>query len=305
MNDVDLSAIDLNLLVTLDALLREGSVTRAARRCGVGQSAMSHALGRLRALLGDPLLVRDGRRMVPTPRAAALAGPLAAVLADVRRLLADEGGFDPATSTRRFGLVCSDLVAAVLPALIARLAATAPGVDLAVRAPDGPVAVALRAGGDDLGLGPPPRDAAGLMQRRVGQVPWAVLMRAGHPAGAAWGLEAWLGWPHVVIGTGGVGPGVVGEALIAAGHTRRVGLVAPSFLAAPLVVAATDLLFTAPIPLVAGLARTLGLEVRPPPIALPAVPVVMAWPEALHADAGHRWLRAELAEVLTEALAGA
>ncbi len=302
MKQIDLAAMDLNLLVALDALLSERSVTRAARRCGVGQSAMSHSLRRLRDLLDDPVLVRDGRHMVPTPRAAGLAGPLAAVLDDVRRLIAHRADFDPATSTRRFRLVCPDLIAAVLPALIAALGAEAPGVELAVRAPGGSISGAVRAGGDDLGIGPPPTDGAGLMQRAVGRVEWAVLMRAGHPAADAWDLPAWLRWPHVTVATGSAGPSLIGETLAAAGHTRRVGLVTPSFLVAPLVVARTDWFFAAPAPFVAELADTLGLVMRPAPVPLPAVTVTLTWPERLHADPGHRWLRARVADVLAAAL---
>lgn len=298
MNDINLATLDLNLLVALDALLRERSVTRAARRCGVGQSAMSHSLGRLRALIGDALLVRDGRQMVPTPRGAALQGPLAALLGDVRRLLSHGEDFDPATSTRRFRLVCPDLVAAALPALLEVIGREAPGVDLAVRAPGGAMADALRTGGDELGLGPPPRDGAGLMQRVAGAVGWTVLMRAGHPAAADWGLETWLRWPHVVVGTGDGAPGFVDDALAATGKRRRIGLVAPGFLVAPLVVARTDALFTAPAPFVAALADALGLVQRPPPVALPRVPVVIAWPERLHGDPGHRWLRERVAAVV-------
>lgn len=302
MKQIDLSAIDLNLLVALDALLREGSVTRAARRCGVGQSAMSHSLRRLRELLGDPVLVRDGRRMLPTPRAAALAGPLSRVLADVQRLITHRAAFDPATSTRRFSVVCPDLIAAVLPALLEALGARAPGIDLVVRPPRGSVSAVLRDGGDDLGLGAAPDDGAGLMQQALGAVRWAVLMRADHPAADDWGLERWLASPHVVVGTDSAGPGVVERALKAAGLERRVGLVTPSFLTGPLVAARTDFFFTAPAPFVGELAEALGLTVRPAPVELPAVPVVMTWPERLHADDGHRWLRAVVGEVLRAAL---
>lgn len=304
MKQIDLSAIDLNLLVALDALLREGSVTRAARRCGVGQSAMSHSLRRLRDLLRDPLLVRDGRRMVPTPRAAALAAPLSRLLADARRLISHETVFEPAASTRRFSLVCPDLIGAVLPALIGEIERSAPGVELAVRAPGGSVSAALRDGGDDLGLGPPPTHSAGLMQRRLGAVQWAVLMRRGHPAADVWSLEAWLAQPHVVVGTGSAGPSMVETALKAAGHRRRVGLVAPSFLVGPLVAARSDWFFTAPAPFVGELARTLRLTLRPVPLPVPAVPVVMTWPERLHADAGHRWLRDVVGRTIAAAVSG-
>ncbi|MEZ4251049.1 MAG: LysR family transcriptional regulator [Polyangiales bacterium] len=134
-----LASLDLNLLVALDALLQEGSVTRAARRLGLSQPATSHALARLRELFGDPLLVRVGRGLAPTPRAEALRAPLERVLADVRRLLRERPAFDPATSRRRFVLLCPDLLAPLLPELLTVLEHDAPGVDLAVEQPRGDI----------------------------------------------------------------------------------------------------------------------------------------------------------------------
>ena len=128
---LNLAGLDLNLLVTLDALLREKSVTRAARDVGLSQPAMSHALARLRELLGDALLVRAGRRMETTPRAEALRQPLASALAHVREVF--EGGprFDPTTSQRQFRISGGDLAELVLlPPLAARLSERARGIDL-------------------------------------------------------------------------------------------------------------------------------------------------------------------------------
>src|SRR5262245_14541551 len=122
MAAIDDASVDLNLLAVLDALLDLRSVTAAARRLGLTQSTVSHALARLRALFGDPLLVRVGRGMAPTPRAEAIAPALRRALADVRRLVRHEERFDPATTTRAFSVVCPDLLAAFLPDLLGRLA---------------------------------------------------------------------------------------------------------------------------------------------------------------------------------------
>lgn len=294
MNEIDASAIDLNLLRTLDALLRESSVTRAARRLGIGQPAASHALGRLRELLGDPLLVRTGRTMVLTPRAQALQEPLARLLADAVRLLRDEPRFDPARTARTFSVICSDVLAPLLPRLSARLGAAAPGARLEVRDRSRDDATALETGQADLALGPGPAEGAGLCTRGLGAIHFGVVARRGHPAlrsGGKLRARAWVEHPHVVVRTGNRSRSFVAQALRREGLERRVGLVVPTFLAALVAVAETDLLFAAPRELVEPLLPRLGLVVAAPPIAVPAVPVVAVWHERYQADPAHRFLR--------------
>ncbi|GAB4568891.1 MAG: LysR family transcriptional regulator [Haliangiales bacterium] len=305
MADIELSTIDLNLLVALDALLETHSITRAARRVGVTQSTMSHTLGRLRALLDDPVLVRAGRRMTPTPRAEALAAPLRRTLTELSRLLGAEAAFVPATSTRSFSLVCLDLLAPVVPELLARMRAEAPGTSLTVITPArGEVGQSLLAGAGELALGPPQSDATGLMRRHLGEVRWGVFGRADHPAlTGRLTRRAWLAYPHVVVRVGSSGPGVVGAALARANLERTVGLVVPGFLHAPLALARTDLLFTAARAAIQPLAAAFGLAERPPPLKIPGVPVVMYWPERLHGDPGQRWFRACVAEIIGARLA--
>lgn len=305
MAGIDVSTVDLNLLVALSALVETRSVTRAARRLRVTQSTMSHTLARLRALLDDPVLVRAGRGMEPTPRAQAVAGPLGRTLAEIGRLLAAEPGFDPATSTRTFALACLDLLAPILPDLLQRMRAEAPGVTLDLRVPErGDVAGALLQGESDLALAPPQPAASGLMQRALGSVYWEVFGRSGHPAlrGPRLTRKAYLAHPHAVVRLGNAGRGMVGDALAAAGLERKVGLLVPGFLFAPAAVARSDLLLTAPAQPMAPLAESLGLARRKPPIALPEVPVVLYWPERLHGDAGHRWFRGCVGEVIAQVL---
>lgn len=311
----ELSAIDLNLLVVLDALLAERNVTRAARRLGLTQPTTSHALSRLRDLLGDPLLVRVGRGMQPTPRAEALAPALARTLADLRRLIQSEPEFDPARSQRAFVIACPDLLAPRVPAIIARMQREAPRCGIELRAPiAGDDAAALGTGGVDLALAPTPRtgpesEGGALVQRALGTLRWGVLARRGHPAlrtGARGrpriSREAWLAHPHVVVRTGSQSPSAVGRALERAGLERRVGLVVPAFLLVPHVVAATDMLAAVPQELVRELADDLDLALVDLPIPIPEIPVAAIWHERYHADPAHRWLRGLVVETLTPAL---
>jgi DNA-binding transcriptional LysR family regulator len=304
MHEIDVSSLDLSLLPPLLLLVEERSVTRAARRARRTQSAMSHTLGRLRALLADPILVRAGRHMEPTPRAAALLEPLGRLLVEMHRVLGEGGTFDPRSSTRLFQVLAPDVLAPLVPALIARLAASAPHVRLELRTSDTrDVAGELDAGRADLALSPLLSEAPSLMARRLGALGWCIVMRRDHPAarGRFTALK-WSAYPHVVVRTGSDAPSLVGRALEQAGISRRVGLVVPSFLAALHAVAQTDLLLAAPRELAQPLARQFGLKLGEPPIALPRVPVGALWHERMHADAAHRWFRGLVVEVLERQL---
>lgn len=291
MSTINLSTVDLNLLVALDALLRERSVTRAAKEVGIGQPAMSHALGRLRELLGDPLLIRRGRAMVPTPRAEALALPVEEALAAVRAVLRVEPAFDPATSERSFVLACPDLVAPMLPVVLRAVRREAPGVNLAVIRPEAGMAHAFEHQGADLALGAERNPGPGITHRRLGRARWATLARPSHPYAEKATLERWLAAGHVQVSTGGRGESFVDAVLRSRGLRRRVALTVPAFLLVPQAVAAGEDLYTGPEPFLRPLAESLGLMVLEPPVPLPAAPVVMAWPTRLDADAGVIWLR--------------
>lgn len=303
MHDFDLKKIDLNLLVTLDALLTERSVTAAARRLGVGQPAASHALARLREAFGDPLFVRSGRTMEPTPRAEALRQPLARLLVDVQHLLTQQPTFAPEHSTRTFRLACPDLLGPFSADLLAALHAQAPRVGLAViDSRQGPTEAA-RTGRYDLALGGPGPGGSGIMQRTLGRVRWCVLARRDHPVAAGpLTLERWTAWPHVLVRTGSSSRSYIEAALSAVGVERRIGIEVPSFLSGPLVVARTDLLLTAPQALVDVLLEPLGLVALDPPIEVPDVPIVACWPERIHADPAHRWFRGVVAGVVADVL---
>jgi DNA-binding transcriptional LysR family regulator len=292
MHGIDIGAIDLNLLVALHALLEEGHVTRAARRMGRTQSATSHALGRLRQILGDPLLVRGPNGMARTARAQALREPLRRALDELGRVLSEGSAFDPSTSDKTFSIACNDLLATALPALLRRIAAEAPSVRLEI-GPPSPSA--------ELAIGPAPSEAPGQRMRVAGEVSWVVLARRGHPVKRL-DARAWARYPHVQVRVGNPGPSIVDRALAKAGLERRIGVVVPGFLVAPELVAQSDYFFTAPRELVRELSARLELVMHNPPLALPNVPVALIWPEHHHADPAHAWLRAIVASVIEEVL---
>ena len=303
MNEIDISKVDLNLLVVLQALLHEASVTRAARRLGVGQPAASHALTRLRELLADPLLVRVGRQMVATPRAETLRAPLDRLLGDAVRLLRQELEFSPARTTRSFTLVCPDLLAPVLPRLVARLAGAAPGARLECMLPRADDARALEDGRVDLLLQPTPQEGPGLVRRGLGSVHLAVLARRGHPQVKRGRLSttAWTACPHVLVRTGHGGQGIVSSELSRAQVQRRIGLIVPTFLSAVVVVAETDLFFTAPRELLEPLLERFELQLVPPPLAVAPIPVAAVWHERYSAEPAQRFFR-ELVQLEVAAL---
>jgi DNA-binding transcriptional LysR family regulator len=308
MSKIDALQVDLNLLRVLNALLDEGSVTRAARRLGVGQPAASHALTRLREIFDDPLFVRVGRRIAPTPRAEALREPLARLLADAARLVRHETGFDARRTRRAFVLVCNDLLASTLPRLTASLQREAPDARLEVTQPRPDDDRALEEGRVDVALLPTPKEGAGLVRRGLGPVTFGVLARRGHPGlGRSRSLlteEAWAAHPHVMVRTGHGGRSIVGSTLADAGFHRRVGLVVPTFLAALVAVAETDLFFTAPRELVWPLLGRFDLVLLDPPVSMPEVAVAAVWHERYQADSAHRFFRALVEREVSATLAG-
>ncbi|HEU4535555.1 MAG TPA: LysR family transcriptional regulator [Polyangiaceae bacterium] len=307
MSDFDASRVDLNLLAALGALLAEGSVTKAARRLGVGQPAASYALGRARELFADPLFVRVGRRMVPTPRAELLREPVGRLLEDAARLVRRGAPFDRRSSDRAFVLACPDLLAPALPRLVARLSREAPRARLEIVGRGEGDAAGLEAGRADLALVPTPREGPGLVRRGLGSLRFGVLARRGHPALRRAGpldARAWAAHPHVVVRTGHGGPSVVGEALARLGFERRVGLVVPTFLSALVAVAETDFFFTAPRELVGPLVERFELAVLDPPLAIPEVQVAALWHERYHADPAHRFFRTLVRGEIEAALGG-
>lgn len=303
MSRVDVNQVDLNLLVVLDALLQERNVTRAARRVHRTQSAVSHALGRLRTQLNDPLLVRVGGEMRPTPRALKLAPEVTRILATIQRVLTEEDAFRPSTSARTFRLAGPDFVSAALPALTSRMAHDAPHTTVHLEPATPTMLGELTEDRLDTAVAPP-RDVRmpGVSSEPLVSMPWAVFARRGHPAIRRWDRAAWARHPHLRIRTPSEGPGPVDKAARAAGLTRTAGPSLPHFLLAAPVLAQTDFLFTAPRGSLASVAARFDLEILPCPLAIPPVRLMLFWAQSRGADPAVRWFRTIAAAAIREGL---
>lgn len=302
-----LEAMDLNLLVALRALLEERHVTRAARRVGLSQPAMSHALARLRGLLDDPLLVRTSKGMQPSARASGIVRPLARALEDVERALAAPKAFDPTTSTQTFRIATNDYIElVVLPRLLATLSREAPGVDVRVASLGSRAFEHLGEGRSDIAIGVvgamgepiPPR---GIRSRRLLTDDFVCVVREGHPRlKKRLSLDDFVSLSHALVAPRGKSGSVVDTALAKLGKTRRVAVEVPHFLVAPHIVRETDLILTLARRVARALAPLLGLRQLAPPLELPGFSMAMVWHERQHNDPAHVWLRAVVASAAAE-----
>jgi DNA-binding transcriptional LysR family regulator len=295
---MNLQTIDLNLLLVFEALMDERNVTRAAKRVGLSQPAMSNALARLRRTFDDPLLVRTSDGMLPTPRAQALIVPVRAALAQLRGALEERPAFDPAASQRIFHLLSNDYVELLLlPQVSAELQRQAQEVKLHVYRPrhlfHPPTAIDL-ADSFDLALGFFP-DALTLEEEIRSTVLWeernVCLARAEHPAiGGALTLQQYVAAQHVAVFYKSQGAGLIDTLLEQQGWARRVALLVPHFASTPFIVAASDLIATVPERLAHHFVD-LPLQVLPAPLEMPPFRLTLLWHERFDHDPAHAWLR--------------
>lgn len=287
---------DLNLLVVLDALCRAGSVSRAADLLALSQPAVSHALARLRALTGDPLFLRKGRGLTPTPRALGLAQSVAALVAEGRALLGPES-FDPSRDAARFRIGTSDYAGlTLLPDLVADLRTHAPLSTLEA-APIGPDPLAaLEYGTVDLCFWGTDAPGAPYRYQPLFGESFVAVLRQGHPAisltDGRLTLAAYLAVAHAVVSLGDPGQSPVDLALAAAGLARRIVLVSPSFAANLATVAASDLIAAVPSRL--GRRLPQGLVALPLPFAVPDHGYGILWHPLGDVSPAQRWLRARI-----------
>jgi DNA-binding transcriptional LysR family regulator len=295
---VSLAALDLNLLLVLDSVLAERSVVRAARHLHVTPSAVSNALARLRAALDDPLLVRSGRGVVPTPRAAALAPAIARALRDLDQAIHGDA-FDPATTDRQLTLAMADVVQIVkLPAIVAALAAKMPRARLRVLSIDGLFASGGLAGTEvDVVLGAGEK-GPGVRARPVYQERIELVARAGHPALRGRMTKARLAaLRHVEIQVApGRGNQRLAASYVAQGITRDVAVVVPTFTAAAAVVAGSDLVASLPSSLVGVLGPRHALRPLASPLARVVSTINLLWHERTDRDPALVAFRELLAE---------
>ena len=292
MREVNIRSLDLNLLGLLDLLLTHRNVTRAAEAANLSQPAMSRALGRLRTLFGDPLLVRGSSGLVLTPLALGVHEKLGDILRDIGGLI---GRYDfvPAAWADRITIAATDhQTILLLPALMARLAREAPLLDVKVvpfvaallpDLQDGKIDLSFSVAGEPL-----PR---GVLSEPLYDDEFVTLLRRGHPAVADWSLATFAGLDHVLVTILGDGRGIVDDELARLGLARRVRLTLPHFYAAMAVVSRTDMVVTLPRSLAGRYRDSFGLIALPPPIVRPPFTVVAIWPEVLDARPASAWLR--------------
>ena len=307
MNAVHLGTFNLNLLLALDALLSERSVTRASARIGITQSAASHALARLRKLTGDELLVRRRDGMVPTLRAEAMRAPLRRALEDIRGTLAPPPAFDPRTARLRAFIGTSDYPELVLfPGVMARLGREAPGVELRVVALRDEPGSDLALGKLDVALMPPLPSEEGTSMRRqqILEERFVCVARREHPLAKkkVLTLSRFAAASHALISPWGKEGGFVDDALARLGLQRRVTVALPHAMVAPHIIASSDLLLTMPERVARVLAPPLDLVVLEPPpeLLLTGFTISMLWHERTQSDPARRWLRDVIVTEATE-----
>jgi len=293
----DLRRIDLNLLVVLDALLCEQHVTRAAERLHLSQPAVSHALARLRDLLGDPLLVRAGSTLVPTARALELVAPLAEALSQVQSLLAPNA-FDPTTARRTFRVAMSDYGAAIiLPGLIRTLRREAPGIDLQIShaSREGMLEGVLN-GDIDLAAGVFPEMPNELRSTLLFEERYVCLLdRRSLPAKGVLDLPTYLSRPHVLLEMRGSGTPEIERALTSLRERRRVAIRLPHWNVAPQLISGTDLILTVSSRSVREIDQQ-ELIVLPPPFEIAPFTFVLAWHKRRGGDQALNWLKRRIEE---------
>jgi len=298
MSRMNWRAFDLNLLIVFEALMQDGSVTRAGKRLGMSQPAMSHALNRLRYLLKDQLFIRTPKGMVPTPRAEQLALPLRHALAEMQRALEPET-FVAAQANRRFAIATNNYAAIVMAApLVAAVSAAAPLVQLDLR-PSGTLDVFdhLDSGELDVVIGT--FDAVG---ERFGSAAlledrFVAVMRRGHPAGRGTLSAATLGaLPHVAISSSGDDTGFIDRSLATRGARRRIVLRLP-YLSAGAVLGQSDMVATLSRRVAEAMVQGSALQLRELPFTSPTVRTSMLWHRRLDGYPAHRWLRDLVASV--------
>ncbi len=299
---MNLSAIDLNLLVALQALLEERSVTRAAERVGLSQPAMSNALKRLRVELGDPLLVRAGRAMVLTPRGEMLIEPLREALHQVESIFSPPGEFVAAESEQTFVLGANDYAQfTIMPALLERLSLMAPGINLRVRDPGREMLRPnLESGVIDLALhlGRPAQVAETLYRRDLFQLELECMVRLGNPlVGDTLSVEQYAQMSHILVSQSGGDQGVVDWTLAELGLERRIAVVVPHFFIAPHIVARTDLILTTARSVAQVFEDVLPVRLLSPPLELERGTVSLVWHPRTHRDPAHQWLRSQIVHV--------
>ncbi|MCV6624296.1 MAG: LysR family transcriptional regulator [Cellvibrionaceae bacterium] len=307
---MNISRIDLNLLVYLDVLLRERNVTKAASHLGISQPAMSNGLKRLRELFNDPLLVRTSEGMTPTERATELEPQVRAVLADIEKAVQPREDFDAKGSERVFRIMASDYAESTLfPKLLKRLRNDAPGVTLDIMTPSDVSFLDVEQGKVDMVINRFDSMPQSFHQLTVWRDSFSCLMSKKNPARHDFDLEKYLQSKHVWVSKTGMGVGVgvnpsdvqrlgwVDEALAKAGHKREITVFTRHYQAAMLLAEQKDLVVTIPTRAAQLQSKNSRVVIKDPPFEIPPLELKMAWSPLLQNNPAHQWLRRLIAEV--------
>lgn len=290
----------MTLLLVFEALLRRRKLTAVAQELGLTQSAVSHALGRLRRIFDDELFLRRPHGVEPTARASALAPDVQAILRLTQSALNGPAAFDPATSARGIAIAALDYETALLaPRLAQRLAVEAPRMLLTFRGLARATALAALEGGEvDLAIAYLPRLAAGFVATALYEETFAVAARPDHPAArAGMTLDAFCAAPHVLTSIGGDARGAVDDSLEAVGRGRRVALVVPTFFPALAAAATGSLIVTGPRRFIEAYAASLGLLVFDPPVPVRGFTVSAVTHRRSAGDPALEWVTAMLRDL--------
>lgn len=296
---------DLNLLRVLDALLAERSVTRAGAALGRSQPAVSNALARLRAVLGDDLLVRGADGLVATPRAEALRGPLRDVMALAAAIVAEGGAFDPAQATDVFRISTPDRQSvAIVPALLDRLQRFAPRAALHVATADRQHAVDLLDDGRiDLAIGWIDGEPPHLHHEHLLDETLHCVLRRDHPLmrrRARFDIDGVLAYPHVVVSATGARTAIFDDLLARHGRKRHALVTVSNFTAVPQLLAGTDMIGVFTQLAADVFRRSFGLATRPVPLDVGVLAIRMVWHARHDRDRAHAWLREQIRAVYRE-----
>lgn len=301
-----LSQVDLNLFVVLEAIYREGNLTRAGRQLKLTQPAMSHALKRLRELLKDPLFIREGANMVPTPFSRNMINDVRQALQILEVSLYENRNFDPAHTRRNFQLGFWELMeSTILPRLVTVLAEAAPEISITtLRVKRREIEMELASGALDLALDVPINMSDTIRQQPLFSDRVVVLARDRHPAIAGeLNLDTYLAQEHILVSSRRFGPSLVDAELNRKGRKRRIVVRCQNYFAACRVVSETDMLLTMPAHYAEMLNTPFGNRLYPFPLkSLQTLDIQMYWHESADNDPPNRWLREQIKKVIDESM---
>jgi DNA-binding transcriptional LysR family regulator len=301
IHQMNLSSFDLNLLVALEALLAERSVSRAATRVGLSQPAMSNALSRLRTVFRDPLLVRTGRSMALTARGERLILPLRAAIAQIKEVIGEKARFVPATSTQSFSIAATDYWGFVfLPELVRVLEIESPRIVLEIKRLVGgqfePPIAELRAGAFDVAIGffpEVPATSPDIYRKQLCTDKLvSIAATTNRRVGKTLTLRRYLELGHVATKyRERGGQATVDSALERMGHSRSVKLIVPHYFEVPLVVSYTDLIGNVPAKMARKFSASLPIKLFRPPVEVQPFNTIMLWHERTESDPAQAWFR--------------